>query len=93
MQFDRGYLTPYFVTDADRLEAVLEEAYILLYERKISAMRNLLPLLEQVARGAKPLLIIAEDVEGEALATPHSKQVARHTERGRGEGSGLWRSP
>ncbi len=69
MQFDRGYLSPYFVTDAERLEAVLEDPFILIYEKKISAMKDLLPLLEQVARGGKPLLIIAEDVEGEALAT------------------------
>ncbi len=69
MQFDRGYLSPYFVTDAERLEAVLEEPYILIYEKKISAMKDLLPLLEQIARGGKPLLLIAEDVEGEALAT------------------------
>ena len=69
MQFDRGYLSPYFVTDAERLEVVLDDPYILIYEKKISAMKDLLPLLEQVARGGKPLLIIAEDVEGEALAT------------------------
>ena len=69
MQFDRGYLSPYFVTDAERLEVILDEPYVLIYEKKISAMKDLLPLLEQVARGGKPLLIIAEDVEGEALAT------------------------
>ena len=69
MQFDRGYLSPYFVTDAERLEVVLDDPYILIFEKKISAMKDLLPLLEQVARGGKPLLIIAEDVEGEALAT------------------------
>ena len=69
MQFDRGYLSPYFVTDAERQEVVLDEPYILIYEKKISAMKDLLPLLEQVARGGKPLLIIAEDIEGEALAT------------------------
>ncbi len=69
MQFDRGYLSPYFVTDAERLEAVQEDPYILIYEKKISAMKDLLPLLEQVARSGKPLLIIAEDIEGEALAT------------------------
>ncbi len=69
MQFDRGYLSPYFVTDPERMEAVLEEPYILIHEKKISAMKDLLPLLEQVARAGKPLLIIAEDVEGEALAT------------------------
>ncbi len=69
MQFDRGYLSPYFVTDAERMEAVLEDAYILIYEKKISSMKDLLPILEQVARNGKPLLIVAEDVEGEALAT------------------------
>ncbi len=69
MQFDRGYLSPYFVTDPDRMEAVLEDAYVLIHEKKISAMKDLLPLLEQVARSGKPLLIIAEEVEGEALAT------------------------
>ena len=69
MQFDRGYLSPYFVTDAGRMEVVLEEPSILIFERKIGNMKDLLPLLEQVARGGKPLLIIAEDVEGEALAT------------------------
>jgi chaperonin GroEL len=69
MQFDRGYLSPYFVTDPDRMEAVLEEPYILIHEKKISNMKDLLPLLEQIARSGKPLLIIAEEVEGEALAT------------------------
>jgi len=69
MQFDRGYLSPYFVTDAERMEAALEDPYILIYEKKISSMKDLLPLLEQIARTAKPLVIIAEDVDGEALAT------------------------
>src|SRR5215813_7998719 len=69
MQFDRGYLSPYFVTDAERMECVLEDAYILIHEKKISSMKDLLPLLEQVARQSKPLLIVAEEVEGEALAT------------------------
>jgi len=69
MQFDRGYLSPYFVTDPERMEAALENAYILIHEKKISSMKDLLPLLEQIAKGGKPLLIIAEDVEGEALAT------------------------
>ncbi|MBI3014994.1 MAG: chaperonin GroEL [Candidatus Tectomicrobia bacterium] len=69
MQFDRGYLSPYFVTDAERMEVVLEEPFILLHEKKISSMKDLLPLLEQVAKVGKPLLIVAEDVEGEALAT------------------------
>src|SRR5207253_8989694 len=69
MQFDRGYLSPYFVTDAERMEASLENALILIHEKKISSMKDLLPLLEQIAKMGKPLLIIAEDVEGEALAT------------------------
>ncbi len=69
MQFDRGYLSPYFVTDAERMECVLEDALVLINEKKISVMKDMLPLLEQVARAGKPLLIIAEDVEGEALAT------------------------
>ena len=69
MQFDRGYLSPYFVTDAERMEANLQDAYILLHEKKISNMRDLLPILEQIAKMSKPLVIIAEDVEGEALAT------------------------
>src|SRR5439155_722657 len=69
MQFDRGYLSPYFVTDAERMECVLDDALILIHEKKLSVMKDMLPLLEQVARAGKPLLIIAEDVEGEALAT------------------------
>src|SRR6059036_3688939 len=69
MQFDRGYLSPYFVTDPERMECVLENPYILIHEKKISNMRDLLPLLEQVAKSGRPLLLIAEDVEGEALAT------------------------
>jgi chaperonin GroEL len=69
MQFDRGYLSPYFVTDPDRMECVLENCYILIHEKKISTMKDLLPVLEQVAKMGKPLLIIAEEVEGEALAT------------------------
>jgi chaperonin GroEL len=69
MQFDRGYLSPYFVTDAERMEVVVEDALVLIHEKKISVMKDMLPLLEQVARSGKPFLIIAEDVEGEALAT------------------------
>jgi chaperonin GroEL len=69
MQFDRGYLSPYFATDAERMECVLEDALILIHEKKISVMKDMLPLLEQVARAGKPFLVIAEDVEGEALAT------------------------
>src|SRR3989441_1182731 len=68
LQFDRGYLSPYFVTDAERMECVLEDAYILIHEKKISNMKDLLPVLEQIARAGKPLLVIAEDVEGDALA-------------------------
>jgi chaperonin GroEL len=69
MQFDKGYLSPYFVTDSESMEAVLEDAYVLIHEKKISSLKDLLPLLEQIAKSGKPLLIIAEDVEGEALAT------------------------
>src|SRR6202021_2659945 len=69
MQFDRGYLSPYFVTDPERMECVIEDARILIHEKKISSMKDLLPLLEQIAKMGKPLLIIAEDIEGEALAT------------------------
>jgi chaperonin GroEL len=69
MQFDRGYLSPYFVTDPERMECVLEDCFILIHEKKISSMKDLLPVLEQVARQGKPLLVIAEDVDGEALAT------------------------
>lgn len=69
MQFDRGYLSPYFVTDAERMEVILEDCYILAHEKKISSMKDLLPVLEQIAKAGKPILIISEDVEGEALAT------------------------
>ncbi|HHW20909.1 chaperonin GroEL [Thermodesulfovibrio thiophilus] len=69
MQFDRGYISPYFITDPERLECILEDAYILIHDKKISTMKDLLPILEQIARMGRPLLIIAEDVEGEALAT------------------------
>ena len=69
MQFDRGYLSPYFVTDAERMESTLEDAYVLISEKKVSSMKDLLPVLEAIAKQQKPMLIIAEDVEGEALAT------------------------
>ena len=69
MQFDRGYLSPYFITDADKMEANLENPYVLIYDKKISAMKDLLPILEQTAKGGRPLMIIAEDVDGEALST------------------------
>src|SRR5207344_2682761 len=76
MQFDRGYLSPYFVTDPDRMECVLENCFILIHEKKISAMKDLLPVLEQIAKLGRPLLIIAEEVEGEALATLVVKECA-----------------
>lgn len=69
MQFDRGYLSPYFVTNPERMEAILESPYILIYDKKISSMKDLLPILEKVVQRNKPLLIISEEVEGEALAT------------------------
>src|SRR5947199_215709 len=69
MQFDRGYLSPYFVTDAERMETVLEDCHILIHEKRISSMKDLLPILELIAKAGKPLLIIAEDIDGEALAT------------------------
>jgi len=69
MQFDRGYLSPYFVTDPEKMEAVLEDAYVLIHDKKISAMKDLLPILEKVAQAGKPMLLLAEDAEGEALAT------------------------
>src|SRR5690606_39017703 len=69
MQFDKGYLSPYFVTNPESMEALLENAYILIHEKKISSLKDMLPLLEKVAKSGRPLLIIAEDVEGEALAT------------------------
>ena len=75
MQFDRGFLSPYFVTDAERIEAVLEDAHILLCDRKISSLKDMLPLLEQVAQSGRPLLVVAEDVEGEALATLIVNQI------------------
>src|SRR3989454_2470348 len=69
MQFDRGYLSPYFVTDAEKMEAVLEDGYILLHDKKISSMKELLPILEKVVQSGKQLLIVSEDLEGDALAT------------------------
>ena len=93
MQFDRGYLSPYFVTDAERMEVAVESPYILIYEKKISSMKDLLPLLEQIARTAKPLIIIAEDVDGEALATLVVNKLRGTPERRCRQGSRLWRSP
>ena len=69
MQFDRGYLSPYFITDVDKMETELDNPYILIYDKKISTMKDLLPILEQTAKAGRPLMIIAEDVDGEALST------------------------
>ena len=95
MQFDRGYLSPYFVTDPERMEAVLENPYILIHEKKVSSMKDLLPLLEQIAKGGRPLVIIAEDVEGEALATclPIASRRAGCKLRPHPATSGLTRGP
>ena len=93
MQFDRGYLSPYFVTDPDKMEAVLEDALILIHDKKISSMKDLLPILEKVAQIGKPLLIIAEDIEGEALATLVVNKLRGTLARRRRQGAGLRRSP
>ena len=89
MQFDKGYLSPYFVTDADRQEAVLEDAYLLIYSAKISTVQSLLPSLEAVMQSGKPLVIIAEDVEGEALATLVVNKIRGHVQRRRRQGARL----
>ncbi len=86
LQFDRGYLSPYFINNADKQIAALDDPFILLFDKKISSIRDLLPILEQVAKANRPLLIIAEDVEGEALATQHHP---RHPQGGGGESAGL----
>ena len=90
MQFDRGYISPYFVTDPEKMEAVLEDPYILLFEKKISDMKDLLPILEQIAKTGKPLLIIAEDVEGEALATLVVNKLRGTLKCCRGQGAWFW---
>jgi chaperonin GroEL len=93
MQIDRGYLSPYFVTDTQAMEVVLEDALVLLHEKKISSMKDLLPLLEQVAQQAQPLLIVSEDLEGDALATLVVNKIrGTLTVRGR-EGARLRRPP
>jgi chaperonin GroEL len=93
MQFDRGYLSPYFITNAEKMTAELEDAYILLHEKKLSGLQAMLPVLEAVVQSGRPLLIIAEDVEGEALATLVVNKPARRPQgRGR-QGAGLRRSP
>ena len=91
MQFDRGYLSPYFVTDPERMECVLDNALILLHEKKISSMKDLLPLLEQIAKTGKPFVIVAEEVEGEALATLVVNKLRGHTQLCGREGPGIWR--
>ena len=93
MRFDRGYSSPYFVTDPERMEVVLENPYILIFEKKISSMKDLLPVLEKIAQQGAPLLIIAEDVEGEALATLVVNKLRGHAQGGRGQGPGLRRPP
>ena len=90
MQFDRGYLSPYFVTDPDRMEAILEDCVILIHEKKVSTMKDLVPVLEQVAQQGKPLLIIAEDVEGEALATTVVNKIRGALRVCSSQGSRLW---
>ena len=93
MQFDRGYLSPYFVTNAEKMTAELEDAYILIHEKKLSGLKDMLPLLEAVVQAGKPLLIIAEDVEGEALATLVVNKLRGGSEGRSREGTGLRRSP
>ncbi len=93
MQFDRGFLSAHFVTNVDRLEVVFDKPLILIHQEKISAAKTLIPLLEMVSKGGRPLLIIAEDIEGEALATLVGQQAARHRQRVRREGARLRRPP
>ncbi len=89
MQFDRGYVSPYFVTNRERMEVVQEDPYILISEKKVSSMQDMIPILEQVARSGKPLLIIADDIEGEALATLVVNKIRGVLNVSRGEGAGL----
>ena len=91
MQFDRGYISPYFVTNSEKMEAELENPYILIYDKKISAMKDILHILEKVAQSGRPLLIIAEDLEGEALATLVVNKLRGTIESGCCKSSGLWR--
>ncbi|GMA35109.1 hypothetical protein GCM10025876_13130 [Demequina litorisediminis] len=89
MRFDKGYLNPYFVTDGERQEAVLEDAYVLLLESKISSLKDLLPVLEKIMQAGKPLAIIAEDVDGEALAALVVNKPARQPQGRRRQGARL----
>jgi chaperonin GroEL len=95
MQFDRGYLSPYFVTNAEKMEAELDAPYILIYDKKISSMKELLPILEQVAQTGRPLLIIAEDIDGEALATIVVNKICKSSwlRRQKKSNAGRHRSP
>ena len=93
MQFDRGYITPYMCTDTEKMEANLDDALVLITDKKLSNIQELLPVLEQVVKSGKKLLIIAEDIEGEALSTPDRKPSARHLYLRSCQGSGLRRSP
>ena len=92
MQFDRGYVSMYMVTDSERMEAVLDEPYILLTDKKISAIKDIVPLLEKTMERGKPLLIVAEDVEGEALATLVVNKIRGTLKIRGGQGSRFWRS-
>ena len=92
MQFDRGYISPYFITNAEKMSVELEQPYILLHEKKLSGLQAMLPLLEAVVQSGSPLLIIAEDIEGETLATLVVQQAARRVEGRRRQGAGLRRS-
>ena len=89
MRFDKGYISHYFVTDTERMETVLDDAYVLVVNSKISSVKDLLPVLEKVMQSGKPLLIIAEDVDGEALATLDRQQDPGHLQVGRGQGARL----
>ncbi len=91
MQFDRGYISPYFVTDTEKMEAVLENPYVLLFDKKISVMKDLLPVLETTAQTGRPLLIVAEDVDGEALATLVVNKLRGSLKVAAVKGSGFWR--
>ena len=93
MNFDRGYVSAYFMTNPETQECILEDAYILIHEKKISAIKDMIPLLQAVAETGRPLLIIAEDVEGEALATLVVNRSARRPESMRRESARLWRPP
>ena len=93
MQFDRGYISPYFITNADKMRVEMEDPYILIYEKKLSGLQELLPLLEAVVQSGKPLLIVAEDVEGEASGHARRQQAARRPQGCRRQGARLRRSP